>query len=69
MTNGDYMRNCSDYGMAKEILSIARETCKGCGYSICDGIENCELFSERYGSPWLAEWLQEERNVRSKKSE
>lgn len=61
MTNADYIKNCTEYGMAKEILRIARSTCKGCRYNICDGIEECELFSERYGSPWLAEWLQEER--------
>lgn len=69
MTNAEYIKSCSEYGMAKEILKIARETCKGCRYDICDGIEECELFSERYGSPWLTEWLQEERDVRSKKSQ
>ena len=61
MKNFDYIKSCTEYGMAREILKIARSTCKGCKYNICEGIEECELFSDRYGSSWLAEWLQEER--------
>lgn len=69
MKNGDYIRSCSDYGMAKEILKIAVDQCKGCAETICYGIEDCPWFSERYGTPGLVEWLREERNVKSQKSE
>ena len=61
MTNAEYMKSCSDYGLAKEVLEIARNMCKGCRSGCCEGVEECVFFSERYGAPSLAEWLKEER--------
>lgn len=57
MTNGDYIRSCTDWGMAKEILRIARGICEHCHETICDGIDDCPRFSERWGSSDLAEYL------------
>ena len=69
MNHAEYIKSCSEYGMAKEILKIARQTCKWCRETCCEGVENCERFSDRYGASGLAEWLQEDRDVRSQKSE
>ena len=67
MTNGDYIRSCTDCGMAKEILRIARGICENCCYTSCEGIDNCEWFSERWGSPDLAEYLSYERKEKGAK--
>lgn len=61
MTNADYIRNCTECGMAKEILGIARSICANCTESVCEGVNDCQWFTDRWGAPSVAEWLQEQR--------
>lgn len=61
MKNAEYIKSCTEYGMAKEILKIAKDICGCCNESVCCGVNDCEWFTEKYGAPSLTEWLHEER--------